>query len=168
MINRKTIIILAILFAVIVGLGIFGLLFANKNEQNQDTASYVDPGTGKELVGDIPLTQSSEENPDPSRPTFIGFTILNDRGLSVSQRTQVENALYAYSSKNSLGFKEVSLTVDSIKTTPPGSTEPGYYMNFNITVNRSEQYYIDVTYNDFTSCMTRIYKSDKTTFLFAQ
>lgn len=168
MINRRTIIILSILFAVVIGLGIFGLIFANKNQQNQDQTTYVDPGTGKELVGNKPLTQSSEENPDPSRPTFIGFSTLNDRGLSVSQRTQVENALYAYSSKNSLDFKEVSLAVESIETTPPGSTEPGYYMNFNITVNRSEQYYINVTYNDFTSCMTRIYKSDKTTFLFAQ
>jgi hypothetical protein len=168
MTNRKTIIILSLLSVLIVSLGIFGFLFANKNQQNQAKTTYVDPGTGKEIVGNIPLTQTSKDNPDPSRPTFIGFSALNDRGLSASQRTQVENALYAYSSKDSLDFKEISVTVNSIETTPPGSTDPGYYMNFDITVNRSKQYYINVTYTDFMSCTTRIFKHDKTTLLFTQ
>lgn len=168
MTNRKTIIILSLLSVLIIGLSIFGILFANNKQQNQEKTTYVDPGTGKEIVGNVPLTQTSEDNPDPSRPTFIGFSALNDRGLSASQRTQVENAIYAYSSKDSLDFKEISVTVKSIETTPPGSTDPGYYINFEITVNRSKKYYINVTYTDFTSCTTHIFKSDKTTLLFTQ
>lgn len=169
MANKKTIIILSLLSALIIGLSIFGLLSTNNTQQqNQEKTTYVDPGTGKEMVGNVPLTQTSVDNPDPSRPTFIGFSELNDRGISASQRIQIENALYAYSSQNSLGFKEISVTVNSIETTPPGSTEPGYYINFDITVNRSERYYVNATYSDFTSCVTHIFKPDKTTLLFTQ
>jgi hypothetical protein len=168
MIDRKLVIIISLAVAAVIGLGIFGLLFANKDQSKQEETTYIDPGTGKEIVSGKPLTQTSADNPDPSRPTFIGFATLTDRGLSTAQRTKLENALYAYSSKNSLGFKEISLTVNSIETTPPGSTEPGYYMYFNITVNRSKQYHIKVTYNDFISCVTRIFESDKTTLLFTQ
>jgi hypothetical protein len=169
MINRKMlIVILSILAVLIVGLGIFGLIFAGKEQAQQEKTTYVDPGTGKELVGNMPLTQAPVDNPDPSRPMFIGFSTLTDRGLSRTQQAQVENAIYSYSGQKSLKFKEVSLNVDSIETTPPGSDSSVYYIKFMITTNRSKQYYVKVTYTDFTSCTTEIFEQDKTTLLFTQ
>lgn len=169
MINRRILIIALSIFAVlIVGLGIFGLIFANKEQAQQEKTTYVDPGTGKELVGNMPLTQTPVDNPDPSRPMFIGFSTLTDRGLSRAQQAQVENAIYSFSGQKSLKFTEVSLAVDSIETTPPGSDSPVYYVHFMTTVNRSKQYYVKVTYTDFTSCTTEIFEQDKTTLLFTQ
>lgn len=165
--NRKTLIIAIVLGIGILGLGIYGIFF-RQNSSSSQTSSYTDPGTGKQIIDNAPYTQSSINNPDPSRPVFIGFSTLTDRGLSQSQLDQVQNAIYSYSSQKSLGFKEISLTVSSIETTPPGSTEPGYYMRFMITVNRKDRYFINVDYTDFTSCTTRVYTSDKKTLLFTQ
>jgi hypothetical protein len=99
---------------------------------------------------------------------YIGFSTLTDRGLSRTQQAQVENAIYSYSGQKSLKFTEVSLNVDSIETTPPGSDSSVYYIQFMITANRSKQYYVKVTYTDFTSCTTEVFEQDKTTLLFTQ
>lgn len=169
MVNRKVFIIAAVTITILmVGLGVYGLIFSNKEPAAQDTSTYIDPGTGKELVSNMPLTQEPADNPDPSRPIFIGFSALTDKGLSRSQQTQVENAIYSYSSQQSLNFEEISLTTSSIETTPPGSDEPGYYVQFMITVNRSKQYFIKVTYTDFTSSTTNIYDESRARLLFTQ
>lgn len=165
--NRKLVIAATIVFCLgVIGLAIYGLFFKHPAAPAQSI--YTDPGTGKQIIDNAPYTQTSADNNDPSRPVFIGFSTLKDRGLSQSQLDKVQNAVYSYSSQHSLNFKEISLTVNSIETTPPGSTDPGYYMRFMITVNRKDQYYIDVTYTDFTSCITHVYKADKTTLLFTQ
>lgn len=169
MVNKKAFIIAAVAITIlVVGLGIYGLISSNKKPVAQDTSTYIDPGTGKELVSDMPLTQEPADNPDPSRPIFIGFSTLTDRGLSRSQQAQVENAIYSYSSQQSLNFEEISLTTSSIETTPPGSEEPGYYVQFMITVNRSKQYFVKVSYTDFTSSTTEIYDQSKMRLLFTQ
>lgn len=165
---NKKITIVGVILLLIIGLGIAGFFLKGKQSSAPSPSVYVDPGTGKQITDNAPLSQGEVDNPDPSRPMFIGFTTLSDRGLSQSQRSQVENAIYSYSSQQSLGFKEVSLTVSSIETTPPGSADPGYYINFMITTNRTEKYYVNVTYSDFDSCRTHIYTADKKTLLFTQ
>ena len=168
MINRKLAIIVSLVTIALIGLGIFGLFFTDKQQTSREKTSYVDPVSGKEFVGNVPLTQSDVDNPDPDRPTFVAFSTLSDRGLSKEQQTQVENALYSFSGQKSLTLKEFSLAPGSIETTPPGSDTPGYYMNFDVTANRKEKYYVHVTYTDFTSCHTEIYTADQQTLLFSQ
>ena len=165
---NKKVIITGVILLLIIGLGVAGFFLKGKQATKPAPSTYTDPGTGKQITDNAPLSQGDADNPDPLRPIFIGFTTLTDRGLSQSQRTQVENAIYSYSSQQSLGFKEVSLTVSSLETTPLGSNSPDYYMNFMITVNRKTQYYVHVSYSDFMNCTTAIYESDKTTHLFTQ
>ncbi|GEM_PF-3248522 len=166
--NKKGIVIFLIILGLgVITLSIIGFMHAgNKTPPTQST--YTDPSNGKQLIENAPYTQSSKNNPDTTRPAFISFSTLTDRGLSKAQTTQVENAIYSYSSQKTLGFTEVSLVTNSIETTPPGSTDPGYFIKFAVTVNRSQQFFINVTYSDFNSCTTQIYKSDKTTLLFTQ
>lgn len=167
MMQRKYIIIGSVCGLALIGLAIYGATHQQSSTPQQQ-ATYTDPNNGKQIIDNAPYKQSSVNNPDPQRPTFISFTDLTDQGLSQDQLDQVENAIYSYSSQKSLGFTEVSLIANSIQTTPPGSTDPGYYIHFSFTVNRKTTYYAEVTYTDFSSCTTKLFTADKQTLLFTQ
>ena len=158
--------IIAIIFAVVIVIGLIASLTASRNSTSSD-GFYVDPGSGEIVVTDSPLTQSSIENPNAGAPTYLGFSFLNDRGLSIDQVEFTKNALYEYSQQQSNSFHEISLIKDSARYGAKPS-EPVSELQFNIRVNREDLYYVTLTYSDLDSVTVKLYERDQKTLLFTK
>lgn len=167
--NRKVILIIGITVAVMIVAGFIIFLVAPKSSKPiaQQSLRY-DQSSGESVVENSPLKQSAHNSNLPDQPTYLGFSKLIDYGLSSAQLTQIKTALYNYSQKQSTKFTEISLVIDSVRQPDPapGSRVSSY--EFNIKVNRSDDYFMRIEFTDTSSCTVTIYKADKTTLLFTQ
>jgi hypothetical protein len=163
MVNKRSIIIIATLLGLaIIAMAIVG--FTNQRSTNTPTGTYVDPGSGETIID----SDTSSQGPTASLKNTIiypGFSRLIDRGLSPDQVQSVQLALAEYSFENKKNFKEVSLTVDSIRHLLPQGTSTQHTLTFDITVNRKDKYFMSVAYSDTATCVTKLYAADKTTLL---
>lgn len=167
--NRKILFVVGSIMAIMIAVGFIIFLVVPKPEKpiGQQSLHY-DQSSGESVVENSPLSQSAGESNLPDQPTYLGFSKLIDYGLSTSQLTQVKTALYNYSLKQSKKFTEVSLVLDSVRQPDPapGSRLSSY--EFNIKVNRSDDYFTRIEFTDTSSCTVTLYKADKTTLLFTQ
>lgn len=163
MINKRSSIIIATLLGLaVIVMAIIG--FTSQRPTDTSNGTYVDPGSGETIIdGD-----TSSQGPTASLKNTIiypGFSRLVDRGLSPDQVQSVQLALAEYSFENKKDFKEVSLTVDSMRHLLPQGTSTQHTLTFDITVNRKDAYFMTVAYSDTATCLTKLYKADKTTLL---
>lgn len=160
--NKRTIIIGAIIGVVIIILGIIGIVAQDK-ETGVDETGYVDPGSGETIIED-----KSPQGTDLSLENSIiypGFSKLIDRGLSPEQIQSIQSVFAEYSLKQPEKFKEVSLTVDSVRRIIPQDNSRKQTLTFNVKVDRETDYFVSTSYENLTSINTKVYKADKTTLL---
>jgi len=162
--KRNAIIIVGGFFVVaIIILSVVGIL---KNNNPSNTTGYKDPGSGETVIsGNAP--QGSADSLE-NAIIFPGFSDLINRGLSPTQIQTIQSTFAGYSLKQSTKFKEVSLTIDSIRHILPQGESTTQTLNFDVTVDRKTAYFVSVEYQDTTSCSVKIYAADKTTLLFTQ
>lgn len=152
---------IALIVASIVG-------FTRSNTTTQPSSdTYVDPGSGETIVNNGKSRQGSEASLKNSI-VYLGFSKLIDRGLSPVQIQSIQSAFKSYSLKQTDKFKEVSLTVDSIRHLLPQGESTTHTITFTATANRKISYFVTVEYSDTTSCITTIRSDDKSTILFTQ
>lgn len=165
--NKQKAIILLSLVGLIFIVSVILLFIRTDKDTTSQTELYEDPGSGEIVARNTPLNQGQIDNPNPDQPTYLGFSFLNERGLSVDQIEAVKDALQAYSSDNDNIFKEISLDKDSTRY---GSNigEIPKVLHFNITTNRTEDYFITLTYSDLETVEIHLYKADKETLLFSR
>lgn len=164
--NRKLILIGAGVFTAMLIIGIIALITQSSNNSptgNNDL--YVDPGSGEIVSNDSGLSQSAIDDPNQRTITFLGFSFLIERGMSRDQSEAVQQAISEYSSSLSNRFTEVSLIKDSARygSEPGDSTKE---LQFDIRANRSDLYYVTLTYSDLNSVIVKLYETDKETLLF--
>lgn len=162
--KRNLIIIGSIFGVVVIAMVILGLIMqSNSDEAAPDEQGYVDPGSGEVIKADK-APQGTEES-RKNAIIYPGFSKLIDRGLSPEQLQSVQQTIAAYSVENKKDFKEVSLTVDSIRHLLPQGESTTHTLTYDITVNRKDKYFMTVAYSDMVTCVTKLYASDKTTLL---
>jgi hypothetical protein len=162
--KRNLIIIGSIFGAVVIAMVVLGFIIqSNPNATTPDEQSYVDPGSGEVIKSDK-APQGTEES-RKNAIIYPGFSKLIDRGLSPEQLQSVQQTIAEYSVENKKGFKEVSLTVDSIRHLLPQGESTTHTITYDITVNRKDKYFMTVAYSDTATCITKLYASDKTTLL---
>jgi hypothetical protein len=163
--KQRLIIISGILILLIIGVI---AIFIVKTNQTPKTAIYTDPLTGEKVVDNSQQTQAPSDSRFPNKPTYLGFSKLMTYGLSNSQLDSVQMSLYNYSQDQPTKFREISLDLSSIRQPDSSPSSPAMAFEFNIKVNRTDDYFVRVEYTNTTSCVTKLYKSDKTTLLYTQ
>lgn len=161
--KRNIIIIGSIIGIIIIGLAIVGLTM-QKNPEGQNETSYVDPGSGETIID----SDKSPQGTDLSLKNAIiypGFSKLIDRGLSPAQVQSIQSVISEYSLKQSEPFKEVSLTVDSVRHILPQGESTTHMMTFELTVDRKTPYFVEAEYENMSSINTKLYSSDRKTLL---
>jgi hypothetical protein len=168
--KKRIIFIVGITVVVMIIAGAILYFVVPKSSSNQPVIGsvYHDPSSGESIAENSHLRQSAKDSNLPDQPTYLGFSKLIDYGLSSSQLIQVKSALYNYSQKQSTKFTEISLVIDSVRQPDPAPGSRVLSYEFNIKVNRSDDYFMRVEFTDTSSCTVTIYKADKTTLLFTQ
>lgn len=166
--NRKIIIITAgVLLVGIIILVIVSVSMKQDVQKRDMGTQYVDPGSG-EVIIENPNRSPQSTFLDGKTPTvFLGFSKLLDNGLSSSQTQSIQSAFSSYAEKENTHFDEVSMTVSTLRY---ASEDGGVAkkMTFDTKINRTDDYFVTVEFSDLVTCVTKIYKSDKTTLLFTQ
>lgn len=162
-IEKRTIIIIAAIFGVaIISLAVIG--FTQSTNKGADETVYTDPGSGEKIINGSKATQGTEASLE-NVIIYPGFSTLLDRGLTPIQVQLIQSTIFEYSLQQKDKFKEVSLAVDSFRHILPQGDSATHTLTFNIKVNRSDNYFISVQYENTTAVITKLYKSDKTTLL---
>lgn len=164
--DKKIIIAVVSIFAVLLLIGIVSL-FLPRDRTSSEVSLYTDPGSGEIVADNTPLTQSTLDNPDANAPTYLGFSFLSDRGLSIEQVEFTKNALYEYSQQQSNSFQEISLIKDSARYGAKPS-DPVNELQFNIRINREDLYHVTLTYSNLDSVTVKLYERDQKTLLFTK
>lgn len=160
--EKRNIIIAATAGIVLIALGIIGLTMQNNSSDEKTT--YVDPGSGETIVDGDKSTQGTELTLENSI-IYPGFSKLIDRGLSPEHIQSVQSVITNYSLQQEDKFKEVSLTVDSVRHILPQGESTTHTISFDVVVDRETGYFVTVDYDDMTSSTTKLYKSDRKTLL---
>lgn len=165
MLSKNKIIILIVVGVVIIIGGIVGIALQSKDTAESDTSVYVDQGSGEEIID----SKNAPQGTDASLKNAIiypGFSKLIDRGLSPVQIQSIQTTIADYSVQQDNKFKEVSLTIASMRHILPQGSSKTHTITFDIVANRKDAYYITVDYDNTDSCITKLYAADKTTLLF--
>ena len=168
--NQKKLIIVIVLFVTLSVIAIIATLLI-KSTQNQPgkrvSTTSVDSNSGETVISG---TNTGVSGPDvqPDQPTYLGFSKLVDRGLSIQQVTILQDTLTSYSLNNKSIFGQVSLNKDTITRVMQSSPDDPSMLEFPIVVNKKDNYFVTVSYTTPDSITTKLYKADKTTLLFTQ
>lgn len=166
--KTRLIIILSILGVGLVALAITGFVMKKPSQQPGNQPTYYDKGSGETIV----QSNNSQQGTDASLKNatiWPGFSTLIDRGLSPDQIQSIQTTIKKYALDQNQHFKEVSLAVASYHHALPQSVnDPNHTLTFDITVNRTDPYFVSVAYSDTQTCVTSLYKSDKRTLLIKQ
>lgn len=162
--KRSTIITVIVVGLVVIGLGIFGIIKQTGSQTDAEPTIYLDPGSGEKIIDNDKSPQGSDLSLE-NAIIYPGFSSLLDRGLSPVQIQSIQSVIAKYSLSQPDKFKEVSLTLASMRHLLPKGDSNTHTLTFDIKVNRSDDYHITADYNDTTSILTKLYKSDKTTLL---
>ena len=163
MYNKRLIIITSIVTVVLIGLSVLGFVLKKPAADGTPT-TYYDKGS-KETVIENNASQQGSDTAVKNVTLWLGFSTLLDRGLSPEQIQSIETTIKQYALQKNTQFKEVSLTVDSYRHILPQGNDTTQTLTFDITVNRTDAYSVVVTYNNLTTCVTKLYTSDKKTLL---
>jgi hypothetical protein len=131
------------------------------------STTTTDPVSGEQVIKG---TNTGVASPDatPNTPTYLGFSNLVDRGVSIQQVEIIKAALTSYSLNNKAIFTQVSLNKDNINRVMPSSPDDPSELTFPIVVNNKDNYFVSASYSTPDTMTTKLYKSDQTTLLFTQ
>lgn len=167
--NRKKLIIVVIVAIIIIFIGIVAL-FVNKSSQpaieKRNATTTVDPVSGETITTANGVPVSSPDS-TPGRPTYLGFSELVTRGLSISQVNIIQEALTSYSLNNKSLFTIVSLdkkTVQRVASTPE---TPGV-LTFTIVAKNDASYFVSVDDSKLDAVTVKLFSADQSTLLFTQ
>lgn len=139
------------------------VLSVSKAPQTHDKSGYTDPGSGEVIKSD---KAPNGEDGAANTTIYPGFSKLIDRGLSPSQVQSIQSMITAYADEKKKHFKEVSLQVDSIRHILPQGTSRTHTLTFNLTVDRSDVYYMTAEYDNTETIHPKLFTADKKTLLY--
>lgn len=164
MLSKNKIIIIIVVGVIIIIGGIVGITIQSKDTAESDTSTYVDQGSGEEIID----SKNAPQGTDASLKNAIiypGFSKLIDRGLSAVQIQSIQTTIADYSAQQDNKFNEVSLTTSSMRHILPQGASKTHTITFDIVTNRKDTHYVTVDYENTDSCITKLYAADKTTLL---
>ena len=163
--NRRTLIIVASVLALgTIVLAVLGFMRASHKDDSTEKG-YTDPGSGEVIRGSDKSQQGTDLTIEKTT-IWLGFSTLLDRGLTPNQITSIQSVITKYGDQQTERFKEVSLDTKSYRHLSPTDTgDNSSLITFNLTVNRTNKYYVEAKAIDTKTIHTKLFTDDKKTLL---
>lgn len=161
--NQKRLRLLLLLGFIVISAGIVGIIAfitnnATKTDSSYTQSEYYDPATGQNL-NETQGKTPEKVGVNPDAPSYNGFSILLDRGLTQDDINAIVDFITSYNSKligeNKDKISSVSLYKDSVEHKITDSVD---IYTMRLLVDRTEGYTVQTSSDEFTNITYNLYK----------
>lgn len=148
-----------VVFFVLIAIMAAAFLVPDKKSKTPEAVpsdnAYVDPKS-QETISDPPGKSPETFGDDATgQPILTGYWRLLDYGLTAKQLDTVQIALASHLKNLGVQKNEISLTVDSIKVSPPSSAQTT--ISYETTFGRTTTYNAKISYTRITEVRVQLF-----------